>query len=54
MDVVSSYVKEMQKAFRADLNEAQVQLYNELGKGAYGTVYHGVLGLLLGSITVCP
>jgi hypothetical protein len=41
--MVSSYVLEMQKALRADLNEAQVQLYSEVGKGASGTVHHGAL-----------
>jgi hypothetical protein len=47
---VAAAVKEMQGALQAELHEDQIQLFRRLGRGGFGTVYHGAL---LPSIMLC-
>lgn len=38
---VSAAVKDMQRALQAELHEDQLTLFGCLGRGGFGTVYHG-------------
>jgi hypothetical protein len=38
---LAAAVKEMQGALQAELHEDQLQLFQKLGQGGFGTVYHG-------------
>ena len=44
---VAAAVQEMQGALQAELQEDQLTLYSVIGRGGFGTVYHGALYLLL-------
>lgn len=52
---VAAAVKEMQGALQAELHcsEDQLQLFRRLGRGGFGTVYHGApLPLPFGYVTL--
>jgi hypothetical protein len=40
-EAVSNAVKGMQASLRLELHESELQVFRELGSGAFGTVYHG-------------
>ena len=44
---VANAVTQLQDALRSDLQEDQLEVYDVLGRGGFGTVYYGALSLSL-------